>query len=145
MRRIFFIRRIALSRAPTERRISSTVLRGLISQTNKQFGGQERNKFLQIDDAGKGRLMILRRPNAILHVAAERARSDRAQPFLVIEEAEVLLDLDVPDVVPVAELRRVQFVQQRGQFALARDLFVAAPAFDAEPDVFLRGIFRRSA
>ena len=85
--------------------------------------------------------MILRRPDAILHMTAKRARPDRAQPFLVIDEAEVFLDLDVPHVVPVADLRRVQFVEQRRQFALARDFFVTAPAFDAEPDVFRGGVF----
>ena len=125
----------------TERRISSTVLRGLISQTNKQVAGRSGTSFSRSTSPAKGRLMILRRPNAILHVTAQRARTDRAQPFRVIDEAEVFLDLDVPDVVPVTDLRRVEFIEQRRDFALARNLFVAAPAFDPEPDIFRGGMF----
>ena len=52
---------------------------------------QKRNKFGKIDISGEGRLMILRRPNAILHVAAEGARPDRAQPFRVIDESQGFL------------------------------------------------------
>src|ERR1700688_643182 len=51
---------------------------------------EKRNKFLKIDIPGKRRLMILGRPNAVLQVTTERARSDRAQPFGVIEESEIL-------------------------------------------------------
>src|SRR4029077_16987537 len=84
--------------------------------------------------------MILRGPYTILHVTAQRARSDRAQPFFVIDEAEVFLDLDVTDVMPVADLRRVELVQHLREFALARNFFVAAAAFDAEPDLIRRSM-----
>ena len=84
--------------------------------------------------------MILRRPYTILHVTTQRARSDSAQPFFVIDEAEVFLDLDVTDVMPVADLRRVELVKQRREFALARNFFVAASAFDSEPDLFRRSM-----
>ena len=35
-------------------------------------------------------------------MTAKSARPDQAQPFLVIEEAEIFLDLDVSEVMPVA-------------------------------------------
>src|SRR3979490_2688250 len=84
--------------------------------------------------------MILRRPFAILHVATDRARPDGAKPFGVIEEAEIFFDLDVAHIVPVSELRRVHFIEERRQLPFAWDFFVAAPAFHAEPDIFLRGV-----
>src|SRR2546423_14155990 len=74
-------------------------------------------------------------------MAAERAGPDLPEPFGMIDETEVFLDLDVPHVVPITELRRIQFVEERGQLAFAWDFFVATPAFHAEPDIFLRGVF----
>ena len=55
--------------------------------------------------------MILRRPYAVLHMAAKCTAADLPQPFLVIEEAEVLFDLNVTEVVPVTNMRRIQFVE----------------------------------
>ena len=89
--RIFFMDRSVSSRASTECWISSTVLRGLISQTQAQSLGKSGTSFKRSTSPGKRRLMILGRPNAILHVTTERARTDRAQPFGMIEECEVLL------------------------------------------------------
>ena len=90
----------------------------------------------KIDFTSERRLMILRRPFAILHVAADRAWSNGAEPFGVIEEAEIFFDLNVPKVVPVPELGRIHLVEKPRQFALAWDLFISASPFDAEPDVF---------
>src|SRR5437588_12811527 len=68
---------------------------------------QQWNELRKIDISAKRRLMILRRPNAILDVTTQRARTDLAQPFGVIEKRQVLLDLDVTEVMPVTNLRRV--------------------------------------
>ena len=97
---------------------------------------QERNKFLKIDISGKRRLMILGRPNAVLQVTTERARTDRAQPFGVIEESEIFFDLNMPKVVPVPEPGRIHLLEKHREFALAWDLFISAPPFDAKSDVF---------
>src|SRR5207245_9897045 len=72
---------------------------------------QERNKFLKIDISGKRRLMIVGRPNAVLEVTSERARRGRAQPFGVIEEGKIFFDLNVPEVVAVPDLRRIDCVE----------------------------------
>jgi hypothetical protein len=66
---------------------------------------QERHQLCKIDISAKWRLMILGRPNAILDVTAERARTDLTKPFRMIEKGEVFFDLDVTEVVPVTDLR----------------------------------------
>jgi hypothetical protein len=98
--------------------------------------GQKRNEFRKIDISGKWRLVILRRPDAVLHMATKGARPNRAQPFFVIHEAKVFFDLKMTEVMPVTDLRRVQLIKKRGKLALARDFFVTAPAFDSESNVF---------
>src|SRR5256885_2010033 len=85
--------------------------------------------------------MILRRPNAILHVTTKSARPDLSKPFRVIEKGKVLFNLNVTEVVPVTDLRRVQFVEQRRQLALAWDFFVTAATFDSEFYFFRGGVF----
>ena len=55
--------------------------------------------------------MIFRRPNAVLHVTAKRARTDQAQPFRVINEPQILLDLSVTEIMPVTELRAAHLFQ----------------------------------
>ena len=79
--------------------------------------------------------MILRRPNAILHMTTESPGCDGAQPFFVVEKSKVLLDLKMAEVMPVTHLGRVEFFQQPGDFALTRDLLVAPATFDSEPDI----------
>ena len=64
------------------------------------------------------------------------AAADFLQPFRVIEKLEILLNLNVTHVVPVTDMRRIQFIEDRGQFAFAWNFFVAAASFHAEPDVF---------
>ena len=56
-----------------------------------------------------------------------------SQPFDVIEKAEIVLHLHVPEVVPVADVRNVEFVEHFEHFGLARNLLEAVPALDAEP------------
>src|ERR1700693_1650092 len=92
---------------------------------------QQWHQFQKIDISGERGLMVLGRPDAILNVTAKRARTDLTQPVGVIEKREVLLDLDVPEIVPVTNLRRTQFVEQRRQLAFAWNFFVTAAAFDS--------------
>ena len=63
----------------------------------------------------------------------------------VIDEAKILFDLDVAEVVPVTDLRRIQFIEQGRQFAFARDFFVTAPAFDSEADLLDSGVCNDAA
>src|SRR5256885_17271359 len=68
---------------------------------------QQGHQFPKIDISTKWRLMILGRPDAILHVTAERPWTDLAKPLRMIEEGEVLFDLNVSEIVPVTDLRRI--------------------------------------
>src|SRR6516165_12627014 len=63
----------------------------------------------------------------------------------MINEPQVLLDLGVAKVVPVADLPRIQFVQQTRQLAFAWNFFVAAPAFQSDPDVFRSRVLNDAA
>ena len=56
--------------------------------------------------------MISRRPDTVLHVAAKGARTDRAQPFGVINESQVLFNLRVTEIMPVTQLRGLHFLKQ---------------------------------
>jgi len=58
----------------------------------------------------------------------------------MVDKAEVFLDLKMAEVVPVADVRRVNLVEERGNFALARNFFIGTAAFDSEPDIFRRGV-----
>ena len=61
-----------------------------------------------------------------MEMPAEHPGRDMRQPLRVIDEAEVLLDLDVPKVVPIAdEFRRIDLIEQGGQFRLAGDFLEA--------------------
>ena len=86
--------------------------------------------------------MILRGPFAILHVDAQGARANRAQPFCMIEKGKILFDLDVTEVVPVAGVRRIQLIEQDRQFSFARNFFVTTPAFQSQLHTLTRGIFQ---
>ena len=84
--------------------------------------------------------MILGRPDAILHVTTKRPRPDRLQPLGMIEKGEVLFDLDVPEVVPITDKRRVQLINQRRQFPFRWNFLVTAPPFDSQADILRSGI-----
>src|ERR1700746_473188 len=76
----------------------------------RAIGWKHRHQTVQIDLSGERGLMILGRPNAVLHMTAESAWSDLLEPLCVVEKLEVRFDLDVAEVVPVTKLRRVHFV-----------------------------------
>ena len=108
------------------------------------IGRQQWYQLFQVDVTRKRHLVVLRRPNAILNVATKRARRHRLDPVSVIQKAKILLYLDVPEVMPVAENLRIQFVEQGRQLTFARDFFITAPALQAETDIPLARIIGAS-
>src|SRR5439155_25664234 len=72
---------------------------------------QQRHQFCKIDISTEWRLMVLHRPDAILDMTAKGARTDLTKPFRMIEKGEVLFDLNVTEIVPITDLRRVEFVE----------------------------------
>jgi hypothetical protein len=89
--------------------------------------------------------MILRGPDAVLDVTAECARANRAQPLGVIEKRQILFDLSVTEVVPVAEVRRSVLIKQRRQFTFSRDFFITTPAFEPQFDIFRSSVIDDAA
>ncbi len=57
----------------------------------------------------------------IMQVTPEKPVTDGFEPFVMVQEAEVVLDLEVPEIVPVADVRGVDLVnasrsqRQRGE------------------------------
>src|SRR5436309_16122092 len=72
---------------------------------------QQRHQFGKIDISTKWWLMVLRWPDAILDMTAKGARTDLTKPFRMIEKGEVLFDLNVTEIVPITDLRGVEFVE----------------------------------
>src|ERR1051326_4357814 len=109
------------------------------------FARQQRHQIKKIYVSRKRRLMILGRPDAILNMTAKGARTDLPQPFSVIEKLKIRLDLDMTKVVPISDLRRLQFLEEGGYLSFRRNLLVAAPSFDAELYLFWGGRFHNPA
>src|SRR5438270_12353945 len=69
--------------------------------------------------------MILSWPVHILHVTANRARSDRSKPFDMIQKPKIFLNLDMTHVVPVTDVGRGDFIEQLRDFALRWNFFIS--------------------
>ncbi len=89
--------------------------------------------------------MVLRRPDAILDMTAKGTRTDLTKPLRMIKKGEVLFDLNVTEIVPVTDLRRIEFVEQRWQFAFVRNFLVTAAAFDPKLYFFRCGVLNDPA
>src|SRR5207244_8261681 len=79
-------------------------------------------------------------PERMRDRTAKGAGTELTKRLGMIEKGEVLFDLNVAEIVPVTDLRRVQFVEQHRQFAFARDFFVTAAAFDPQFYFFRYGV-----
>jgi len=60
----------------------------------------------------------------------------------MVDETDVLLDLEVPEVMPVADdLRGVDLLEEGGQLHFGGDFLITLAAFDPKLDSILCGIF----
>src|ERR1700722_5869680 len=84
--------------------------------------------------------MAVAGPFHVVEMAADEAVADRAKPLGMIHKAKVLLDLDVPKIVPITDIWRVQFIQKPGNLAFGRDLLEPLTAFDAKADIARSGV-----
>lgn len=96
--------------------------------------GDEREESVVIDTALEGNAVVLVRPDDIVEVAAEKPGSHLEEPFFVIEQAEIGLELNVTEVVPVADPWSVEVCEELDHFAFRGYLFVVAAAFDGDGD-----------
>ena len=85
--------------------------------------------------------MILSWPVHILHVTANRARSDRSKPFDMIQKPKIFLNLDMTHVVPVTDVGGGDFIEQLRDFALRWNFFISTTPFNPKPNIFLRSVF----
>ena len=121
-------------------RIASAFMRGLNSHTNRQFSRQQRDQPVVVDAAHARHAMVGRRPLGVMEMAPEQPVPDGFEPFVMVQKPEVVLDLDVPEIVPVTDVRRVDLVEQRRVFPLGGKFLVGKPALAAEIDVFPAGV-----
>ena len=63
------------------------------------------------------------------------------QPFCVILEREMLPDLGMAEVMPVAENRFFKFVEEPLEFVLVRECIELRAILDAETHTGLLGVF----
>ena len=63
----------------------------------------------------------------------------------MIEKIQIFLNLDMSHVVPIADVRRGDFIEQLRDFAFRRNLFVAATPLDSETGIFSPPPVQRSA
>ena len=84
--------------------------------------------------------MILKWPFHVVHMTAKRARTHAIKPIPVVEQSQILLDVRVPEIVPISNVRFVEALEEILEFALRRHRLVVFAVFDANPDAFLRCI-----
>ena len=87
-----------------------------------------------INRPGAGRGVVTGRKDHIMDVKAGQARGERCQVPLMLDEAEVLLDLRVARVVPISNGGAVKFLEQLFKIAVERDFLERLAIFDAQFD-----------
>jgi hypothetical protein len=103
--------------------------------------GDEGHEFVVGDATGEGDAVIAGGPFDIMEVAADEAGLHASEPIAMVEEVEVGLELDVTEVVPIADVGGFDFVHELGEFTFGGDIFEAAATFDAQVDFFTFGVF----
>ena len=79
--------------------------------------------------------MVAGRPLDIVHMAAHEMRGDAFQPLVVIEQAEVVFELDVAEIMPVADPRVVgEVVLQSRHLAFGGHVLKVRARLNGQPD-----------
>lgn len=84
--------------------------------------------------------VVLEGPADIVDMAAEKSWGDAVEPLFVVEQGEVVFDVGVSEVVPVADIGVGDLVEKIVKLVLGGDGFVVFAVFDGEPDVFCGGV-----
>ena len=88
-------------------------------------------KLVVVEGAGEGDTVVAVRPVDVVHVGADEVRLHLAEPEVVLEEAQVVLQLHVAKVMPVADpLVLGEVLLKRDHFALGGDVLVLRAGFD---------------
>lgn len=61
-------------------------------------------QFGEVEHSGERHAVVARGPLDVVHMAADQVWGDPFQPLFVVDQAEVVFQLDVAKIVPVADL-----------------------------------------
>lgn len=93
---------------------------------DRAIGREKGQQRFVVERARERGAVIAGGPFDIVDVTANDVRGDLLEPIDVIEQADVVLELDVAEVVPIANPRVVfEVVLEVKHLALAGDVFVA--------------------
>src|SRR5258707_14394361 len=92
----------------------------------------ERLERGEINRAGAGRAVVARGKLHVVDVKPGKARGERFEVQRVMNEAEVFLDLRVAAIVPIKNVRTVEFAEEKLEVAFERDFFKRLTVFAAE-------------
>ena len=91
----------------------------------RHFGFEVLEKLVVWQAAGEGDAVVAVGPLHVVQVGANKIGFHLGEPLVVIEEAEIVLQANVAEVVPVADLRAVREVFLKGDhFSFVGDVFV---------------------
>lgn len=102
--------------------------------------GEPGHEFFKGNAALERGVVVVEGPLHVVDMAADGTGAEGVEPMGVVEEAEVFLDLGMPDVVPVEDIGSVEALEEIGEFALGGDGLVVLAILDAEADAFFRGV-----
>ena len=98
--------------------------------------GQQGHQPLEINQPGEGDQLGVPRPTQVVDMTAQKVRSNFPEPFRVIQEAEVCLQLCLAEVMPIAQRSVLaQVLQQNEQLPVRRAVRVVSLAHDRQFDV----------
>ena len=67
------------------------------------IGREKGEQGFVVEGAGEGRAVIACGPFDIVDVGADDVRGDLLEPIDVVEQADIVLELDVAEVVPITD------------------------------------------
>jgi len=96
------------------------------------FRLHERLERGEVNCAGAGRGVVLRRKLHVMDVKAGKSVGERFEMRRVLDEAEVFLDLRVAGVVPINNVGAGKFAEEKLEIGVERNFLERLPVFAAE-------------
>ena len=83
----------------------------------------------------KGRAVVAGGPLDVMDMTPDQVRGNFFQPLLMVEQAEVVFELDVTEIMPITDRRMVGEVSlESDHFAFRGHVLEAGPGFDRQLD-----------
>ena len=104
------------------------------------FGFEMAEELVVGERAGEGDAVVALGPLNVVEVRADEVGGHFFEPLVVVEKTEIVLESDVAEVVPVADLGALlEMLLEGDHFALVGDVFVLRAGFDGEDDACFFG------